>query len=61
MSTIAQEGWICPKCNRVNAPWLPNCQCHQSVTTYQGSYPAQIQFAAKPLRLKRLTPRRAKP
>ena len=20
-----QEGWICPRCGRVNAPWLPNC------------------------------------
>ena len=21
------EGWICPRCGRVNAPWLPYCSC----------------------------------
>jgi hypothetical protein len=20
-------GWICPKCNRVNAPFIKNCDC----------------------------------
>ncbi len=20
-------GWLCPKCNRVNAPFKPNCDC----------------------------------
>lgn len=22
-----QEGWICPRCGRVNAPFMPNCDC----------------------------------
>ena len=28
-----QQGWICPKCGRVNAPWLPICGCVSSQTT----------------------------
>ena len=22
-----QHGWICPRCQQVNAPWVPNCAC----------------------------------
>lgn len=21
------EGWICQRCRRVNAPWVPQCPC----------------------------------
>lgn len=21
------EGWICPKCGKVWAPWMPSCDC----------------------------------
>lgn len=24
---MIQEGWICPRCGKVNAPWMPNCDC----------------------------------
>ena len=24
-----QHGWICPRCARVNAPWVPNCDCKE--------------------------------
>lgn len=23
----AQQGWICPKCGKVHAPWVPSCEC----------------------------------
>lgn len=23
----AQYGWICPKCGKVHAPWVPECDC----------------------------------
>lgn len=22
-----QTGWVCPKCGRVHAPWMPSCNC----------------------------------
>ena len=22
------QGWICPRCDRVNAPWMPCCLCN---------------------------------
>lgn len=26
-----QEGWRCPACGRINAPWMPSCTC-RSIT-----------------------------
>lgn len=31
---IMNEGWICPRCGRVNAPWMPNCTCDKIKITY---------------------------
>lgn len=27
------EGWVCPKCGRVNAPWVSTCGCPVYTTT----------------------------
>ena len=32
-----QQGWICPKCGRVNAPWMPTCGCVSSQTSGTGA------------------------
>jgi hypothetical protein len=24
---MAQQGWVCPRCQKVNAPWMPSCSC----------------------------------
>lgn len=24
------EGWICPRCKRVNAPWVDHCDCNKN-------------------------------
>ena len=26
----AQQGWVCPRCKRVNAPWVSQCDCKPS-------------------------------
>ena len=26
---LAQQGWECPRCHKVNAPWMPHCTCNQ--------------------------------
>lgn len=25
-----KEGWICPRCGKVNAPFMPSCDCTSS-------------------------------
>lgn len=27
---MAQEGWICPRCGKVNAPWVMQCFCNMN-------------------------------
>jgi hypothetical protein len=27
-----QEGWLCPKCGRVNAPFMDHCDCVPKIT-----------------------------
>ena len=30
------EGWLCPRCKRVNASWVSQCTCtgcHETITT----------------------------
>ena len=24
-----QVGWLCPRCGKINAPWMPFCDCDQ--------------------------------
>ncbi len=30
--TFIQEGWVCPRCGQVMAPWMPYCNCKIKVT-----------------------------
>lgn len=30
----APQGWVCPKCGRVNAPWVGTCPCYLNSVTY---------------------------
>ena len=27
MNTLMREGWVCPVCGNVNAPWVASCPC----------------------------------
>lgn len=29
----AQYGWICPRCGKVHAPWVSECDCSNNTTT----------------------------
>lgn len=30
---MSNQAWICPRCNRANAGWLPFCNCHMTQST----------------------------
>ena len=45
----AEKGWECPRCGRINAPWVRQCDCpiqNWTITTY-GSYPKQDDWATR--------------
>lgn len=30
-----QEGWLCPRCKRINAPWISQCFCNDNQQYWQ--------------------------
>lgn len=28
------EGWYCPRCHKINAPWVPQCSCGDKNTNW---------------------------
>jgi hypothetical protein len=30
-----QQGWECPRCHTVHAPWKPDCDCQSKLPVYQ--------------------------
>ena len=42
-----QQGWVCPKCGRVNAPWVMSCPCTVNTVTYTTTTASTIPDACK--------------
>ena len=30
---MLQEGWLCPRCQKINAPWVSQCSCENNLKT----------------------------
>ena len=35
--SYGQTGWICPKCGKVLAPWMSECDCYLKTTAPAGT------------------------
>jgi hypothetical protein len=35
-------GWVCPKCGRVNAPWVAACDCKAQIVFVPQPYPVYM-------------------
>lgn len=42
-SGVGNTGWICPKCGKVNAPWVASCDCVSSIKITYPPYVAPYQ------------------
>jgi len=36
-SYTSEKGWECPRCGRINAPWVRQCDCPPSTTSTWGT------------------------
>lgn len=34
----AEKGWECPRCGRINAPWISHCDCSKNNYWINGNY-----------------------
>lgn len=44
---LLAQGWACPRCGRINAPWKPSCNCPPRVEIRDSStYPYEIRTSS---------------
>lgn len=44
-----QEGWVCPKCGKVMAPWMPHCDGQHSTEVRMPGTGTPVQAPWDPL------------
>lgn len=44
MNEIISQGWQCPICKRVNAPWVNSCPCN-SITYHISTNTTSLEFS----------------
>ncbi len=42
LGTRSRYGWICPKCGKSNAPWMPTCNCGKDIKCNYSNIPWQL-------------------
>lgn len=48
LNSMGNMGWVCPKCNKVHAPYIPGCNCHSSLTYETKTMSASAQSDNRP-------------
>lgn len=43
----AERGWECPRCGRINAPWVRQCDCSRNnwTVTWTSAHPSQTGYS----------------
>lgn len=39
------KGWVCPRCGRVNAPWVSQCSCNGNIYIKVNTQPISVPLA----------------
>lgn len=40
---MTRRGWFCPRCGKINAPWLPQCNCKPNGSYATSKSPSDLE------------------